>query len=262
MYSAHTLIVNPLLNVAGGDITIWRYLDLWKFASLLEKRALFFSRLDHLDDPFEGDYSTATYMQPPTDYSGWPSDLRTIHESSIPSDLSHAAEAQREELYVNCWHMNDFESDAMWRLYVHDGAGIAIRSTVRRLQRCFHPAPGTQHLGRVVYLDYERDLIPVPAREAPFWPALCKRVTYEGERECRALVHEPRPSALYDRVGDKGIHVPCDLSALIAGLYVAPAAKTACMETVNDLLSRAGLLIVGNVSTLAADAPRKRSICP
>ena len=33
---------------------VWRYTDVPKFVSLLAHRALYFARLDRLDDPFEG----------------------------------------------------------------------------------------------------------------------------------------------------------------------------------------------------------------
>ena len=36
------------------SVRIWRYLDLAKFIWLLEKQQLYLSRLDSLNDPFEG----------------------------------------------------------------------------------------------------------------------------------------------------------------------------------------------------------------
>jgi hypothetical protein len=44
-------VAPPNLNVR-----ICRYLDFTKFGALLESRALFFSRLDKLGDPFEGSW--------------------------------------------------------------------------------------------------------------------------------------------------------------------------------------------------------------
>src|SRR5258705_185923 len=35
------------------------------------------------------------------------------------------------------WHMNEFESAAMWQLYANFDEGIAIRSTYKRLRDCF-----------------------------------------------------------------------------------------------------------------------------
>ena len=41
-------------SVLDRNVPIWRYMDIAKFLSLLDKQSLFFSRLDHLGDPFEG----------------------------------------------------------------------------------------------------------------------------------------------------------------------------------------------------------------
>jgi len=35
---------------------------------------------------------------------------------------------------INCWHMNDHESAAMWKLYLKSDEGIAIQSTYRKLK--------------------------------------------------------------------------------------------------------------------------------
>lgn len=39
------------------DTPIWRYMDMYKFQSLLETRALYLCRADLLQDRFEGTYS-------------------------------------------------------------------------------------------------------------------------------------------------------------------------------------------------------------
>lgn len=36
---------------------VWRYMDFTKFVSLLDKRELWFTRADELNDPFEGTLS-------------------------------------------------------------------------------------------------------------------------------------------------------------------------------------------------------------
>ena len=41
------------------SISVWRYMDLAKLMWLLQRRALYFSRLDKLGDPFEGHYTKA-----------------------------------------------------------------------------------------------------------------------------------------------------------------------------------------------------------
>jgi hypothetical protein len=50
MYETNPSFTTP----SDGNVKIWRYIDIVKFLSLLEKRALYFSRVDLLGDPFEG----------------------------------------------------------------------------------------------------------------------------------------------------------------------------------------------------------------
>ncbi len=50
---------------------IWRYLDFTKFLSYLDKKALFFTRADKLDDIFEGKFTDAClddFYNPPIFY--------------------------------------------------------------------------------------------------------------------------------------------------------------------------------------------------
>ena len=35
---------------------------------------------------------------------------------------------------INCWHMNDHESAAMWKLYLKSNEGIAVQSTYETLR--------------------------------------------------------------------------------------------------------------------------------
>lgn len=45
---------HPNVSAPAGSTMLWRYLDLAKLLFLLEHRALWFSRLDTLGDPYEG----------------------------------------------------------------------------------------------------------------------------------------------------------------------------------------------------------------
>ena len=68
MYKEHPVFEKP----HDLNIKIWRYLDFTKFASLIDKQALFFSRADCLGDPFEGSYSKANIKLRPTVYKDIP----------------------------------------------------------------------------------------------------------------------------------------------------------------------------------------------
>ncbi len=49
MYEEHPVFLSP-----ADDQVIWRYMDLPKFVTLVEGRALYFSRADLLGDSHEG----------------------------------------------------------------------------------------------------------------------------------------------------------------------------------------------------------------
>lgn len=58
MYKLH-----EAFNTPEERKKIWRYMDFTKFASMLEKKELFFARADKLGDPFEGSYPKENVQQ-------------------------------------------------------------------------------------------------------------------------------------------------------------------------------------------------------
>lgn len=36
-------------------------------------------------------------------------------------------------MYISCWHMNEYESAAMWKLYAKSSDAIAIQTTFQKL---------------------------------------------------------------------------------------------------------------------------------
>ena len=54
---------------------------------------------------------------------------------------------------VNCWHENEHESAAMWKLYIKSVEGIAIQSTYSKLKKSFINDE-IIFIGKVKYIDY------------------------------------------------------------------------------------------------------------
>src|SRR5207248_1539762 len=91
----------------------------------------------------------------------------------------------RDHTAINCWHLNDHESAAMWKLYLKSDDGVAIQSTYRNLRDCFNLTEERIFLGLVRYVDYERDVIPEGTMFTPF---IHKRKSFQHENEVRALI--------------------------------------------------------------------------
>jgi hypothetical protein len=126
MYSAE-----PILNVPADEhAMIWRYMDFTKFVSLLDKKALYFPRPDRLSDKFEGAIPKPTIEAREALVLGLES---TLAENALKV-MSQGSQEVRKWIFINCWHVNSYESAAMWQLYVQKSEGIAIRSTFARLR--------------------------------------------------------------------------------------------------------------------------------
>jgi len=82
---------------------------------------------------------------------------------------------------VSCWHMNEFESAAMWRLYAGGNNAIALQT---RFDRLASVLPDEFGMGRVRYIDYLTDRIP---EGNVFNPIMYKRKSFEHEEEVRAV---------------------------------------------------------------------------
>ncbi|MBA7507538.1 hypothetical protein ES706_06257 [subsurface metagenome] len=229
MYKEHPVFEKP----ENVNAKIWRYLDFTKFVSLLDKSALFFTRADKLPDPFEGSYSKANVKLRPDMYKG------KIPPNAL-KDLSQFYELFRKFTAINCWHLNEYESAAMWRLYLKSNEGIAIQSTFNLLKSSLKDENHNIFIGKVKYIDFERDRMP---EGNTLYPFVHKRKSFEHEQELRAVIQEFR----YKKNGeidwhklpfDDGICGSVDLNVLIDRLYLAPTSPKWLLELVRSVTRR------------------------
>jgi hypothetical protein len=72
--------------------------------------------LDRLRDPYEGLANSLTLDE-------WK--RREVR----PNEMERLFAASRQWTYANSWHLNEFESAAMWELYLKTPEGIALETT-------------------------------------------------------------------------------------------------------------------------------------
>lgn len=229
---------------------IWRYLDLAKFLSLLEKSALYFCRVDLLGDPFEG-------SRPRGEDAFWESTLKqddtkkdiVEHNKRVINEFRRKS---RQRMYANCWHLNNHESAAMWHVYSRDAASIALQSTFERLRDCL---PDSIHIGIVKYIDYETESVPFGNLFDYF---LHKRKSFEHERELRALISTESVTvdgkATWDVPSEQpGIEVSVDLPQLIKQVVIAPEAPSWFLDLVVKVVKRYGFGLEVRQSSLSAE---------
>jgi hypothetical protein len=226
---------------------VWRYMDFIKFIYLLENKQLYFSSLETLSkiDPFEGSLGRKNFSSNYQEYL-------SIHGPRISEEQfnnytkhyfqsrGEQAKQQRSSIYVNCWHMNDFESNAMWSTYGKMDYGIAITTTYDRMLQSFEDTKEQLYVGKVTYLDYNQSIISL---ENVFYPVVRKGLSFEHEKELRICYVADHTNfwdleILLKRPG-KSINV--NLEKLILELYVSPHAQDWYVELVEKIAHKYGL---------------------
>ena len=219
MYSDHSQLWPP-----PDDAVLWRYMDFTRFVSLLDTGALFFCRPDLLGDPFEGSLSPAT---PPLLAADPKAGSFTLREVDIRKFVGQAR--------VNCWHMSEFESEAMWRLYAQERKGIAIKTVFARFKEAF-VGDETITASMVRYLDYETEGFPFSNLMIPLFH---KRVSFQHEQEVRALFVPHLSEDGPDETA--GCYCEVDLPKLVEEIVVAPFAEDWFADLVRSLSERYGI---------------------
>jgi hypothetical protein len=240
---------NPEFEEPEDTAIIWRYVDFTKFISYLEKKALFFVRSDQLSDKYEGKFTEA-------DSNIWEEKLKP----KTKLNQMEIYDRFRRMVNISSWHINDNESAAMWEICLHSNEGVAIKSTFKRLKDSFNLHTEDEiHIGKVKYIDYSRDTIPIGNIFNPF---LYKRKAFEHERELRAVIMKFAPQG--ETVGNHilyvdpkwfGIHVKTDLNILIDKIVVSPSVPDWFIDLVLSIVNKYGLIKKVEQSELSKEPP-------
>jgi hypothetical protein len=251
------------------DGKIWQYMELAEFVSVLHRKALFFVKANKLRDPYEGIMPQFNNLIRSPGYSKENQKSQDNEHSSrryiqkLPQITIQQFQLYRELVLINPWHHNEYESAAMWNLYSHENAGIAIQSTTRKLSQCFKEnKEDTIWIGKVQYLDFPKDW--TTEWNNLFQAFVTKRKSFEYENEIRAVTclpdehlssdyilktanreeaffssPSPRPRVINPRdLTDKGKYVSANLQTLIEKVYLAPYAEPWFEEVLESLLSK------------------------
>jgi len=206
-----TKFVGKMTNLPP-DAQVWRYLSLATFIDILQNGHMFFPRLQNFEDPYEGSMPMAV--------------RNYLNRSLFPQDdLIEELESEIKTACVGCWHINNGESAAMWKLYAHK-SGVAIQSSLRRLGTGFRYEDLT--MGCVDYIDFDnaRDL-------SNLHPAFLKRKSFSYEQELRLVVYEPDQERY-----KAGKYVPIVFEKLVEQVYVSPVEPPWLAEVVRKELEQ------------------------
>jgi hypothetical protein len=195
---------------------IWRYLTLEKLLALLQKNTLHFARMSEFDVPFEGHWPIAVTTGP----------IAVGVERPEPVPWVHLRDEEiKSETYLSCWHVNKYESTAMWSLY-SGKSGVAVKSTIDRLTESLRKAPQEILMALVTYKAWN----PGAATGSPW---TMKKPSYEHEKELRAAIRDPNHKHV-------AMAVPVDVELLLERIYVSPLAEDWKVDVVKDVVKKYG----------------------
>jgi hypothetical protein len=232
------------LELPHDAASIWRYMDCWKFQSILENSALYFVRSDRFDDTWDS-------VLPPK----WRKKMqRVMCDRPNGEKYTEAAWYEEREIPtnpINCWNCNKNESERMWNEYTCGTDALVVRSTVGRLKECFSSSLVQVRIGLVNYgyhddLDDPKFFITfwgdnAPAAKLNPWyvPRYLKRVEFAYEKEIRATIYVNREEQPIDPgynlvIGSLGI------CTLIESVHVHPNATSEQRNQLKSLMDKHG----------------------
>lgn len=240
---------HPVLNIPRTDITIWRYMDIPSFLSLLTHNTLVFVRGDLFEDKYEGTVPklTAELLDIKTRKSIEAG--KALKEYWNYSDLLNK---NNKYTYLNCWCKESHEMVHMWKIYSKEN-GVAIESKYSRLKKSIEtnePIYPTE----VKYIDFKNEVIDWDRNLMKLYTI--KRFEYKSENEFLLLISHPkvledellvvenednslaRPR-LYDQT--PVLHCKVDINELISDIHLSPYAPKWYLNFLKDLTSKYGL---------------------
>ena len=217
-----------------NDTIVWKYLDLSKFLDMLLSRQLFMSRSDKFEDQYEGTFSEPTFEE-----------IKKL--SANNPDFLDYYKTHRKNVVVSSWHINEYESFAMWQIFTQKSEGLAIQSTVKRLQESLETENTyKQYIGEVNYIDYKKEYIPF---DNSFFPFLFKRKSFQYEREIRIITDV----SSHNLTIDNGLKIDIGISELIEKIYIHPKSENWYKNLVIELVKRLGFDFEIEKSDLESD---------
>jgi hypothetical protein len=192
------------------------------------------SRSDKFEDQYEGTFSEPTFEE--------------IKKLSIDNpEFLNYYKTHREKVAISSWHINEYESFAMWQIFTQNSEGLAIQSTIGRLQKALQPETNfNQYIGEVNYIDYKKEYIPF---DDMFFPFLFKRKSFQYEREVR-IISDVADNNI--KIND-GIKINVDINELIEKIYIHPKSENWYKNLVIQLVKQLGFDFCIEKSDLESD---------
>ena len=262
----HPLFIQP----SNLELSVWTYMSFTKFLSMISQSSLYFSRIDKLSfsDSYEGSFTRMNdlllemnWFKAPSDFwlkLGSKNEEQFMLSMRVQRESRFLQSIQKEFIFVNCWHIGEEESDAMWKIYVGNQDGVCVQTTLASLRASFSDSSESIFLGKVNYNDYKKDFI---VEMDTFSPFITKRRCFKHEQELRALIwrHEDIDHRFLTADGSPGtkdnfatavpvnkdpdrigINVKVNVKDLVHAIYISSISGNWFVDLVESILAKLG----------------------
>ena len=203
-----------------------------RFEEMITEHRLHFASANQFEDPFEGAVAVL-----PHDF---PVDPRYSEMEFVEKAFAELKRLTK----LSCWHIEDHESVAMWKLYADLGKGLAITSTPAKLASALtpfrlRPEYGVEDLwgGNVAYVN----LLKVRLRAGMLNRFFFKHNAYSWEKEFRLAISVRMAEEYGVPVPTDGIFVDAAVPDLIEEIHIGPAIEPQERRRINEVCKEYGL---------------------
>jgi len=237
-----------LRNIGGADLekAVWRYMSFGKFISLMTYHALWFSKLNILQDTYEGLIPEKVKQQMHEKNQRFKCQFNTPEfHRQIDAWPNKNEDDGRELLVVNCWFLGESESERMWSEYGGSAEAVAIKATIGRLAKyVFVPNDEhVSHIGLVSYVDHDtHEMTAYEAHQAHERAFLKDKKRFSHEQEIRIVTVNVKTTGCVSMEGkpytaeqvagkdmnnfeNPGLYVGVHLDGLLTEVLVSPNAQ-------------------------------------
>lgn len=230
----------PARNISSNlneNQKLWRYMSLDKLIDILHKKRLYFSAVgNYTFDPHEGLLPKSLRQELATLFSG---------NITLPNEnvkFEEMISLILSAFTVNCWHQNDGESEAMWKLYSDLNKGVAIQTTVKSLSDSITSELSDKILfSDVHYVDLNNNVnLNLGFNSFKLIPAF-KRLAFQHEREARLIYSHPIEKGMAKFRDKSPATIDVNPSLLIEKIYISPYAEEPFPSSVECVLKMFGI---------------------
>jgi hypothetical protein len=261
------MIAKKAINIANypKEQKMYRYMEIEKLIFLITENALPLSRITLSNDPYEGSYPKKIIEREKKEFKQIlgdmkPQDYRIDKEEFIRKSKEREL-SWRRNFFVSCWHANDYESEAMWRLYSNYQKGIAIQTDLITLIDELpdrYDNKGFKHgiqIAEVKYIDFNNP-------EMSFFKPgfvetyLLKRQAFNYEKEIRIFTHlhcgwGNEKIGVEPEIEDDYILLNVNLKNIIKKIIIAPNSPSWYKKLILSILKKYGYDLEVENSSLA-----------